>query len=206
MHGHVSTREGDLCYINGRQSSRLGLRPEQVAVVRVADGSRQGEVEPPSETPVHLSTYRARADVGSVIHYHALTATAFAVVGRPLVTAYNAGTWFGASVPVYDDPELIRTDALGDAVARALGGGKAVLMRGHGVTIAGDDIPEAVTAALFLEESARRLALAITLGEPRPFTADEIARVRRGLVQRSIVEKTWTDVVERARLAGVLDA
>lgn len=204
-HGHVSLRDGDVVYINGRQSSRMTLRPEEVAVVGLADGAPLDGVEPPSETAIHLCVLRARPDVGSVIHYHALTATAFAVARRPLVTAYNAGVLFGREVPVYDDPELVTDDRLGGALARALGTGRGVLMRGHGVTVVGDDIPAAVTAALYLEESARRLARTIALGEPTPFTDDEIKRVSRIVTGRSVVEKTWTDAVERARLAGALD-
>ena len=69
----------------------------------------------------------------------------------------------------------------------------------------GEDIPDCVTGALFLEESAERLILAASIGEPREYTADEISRVRAGLVQRSVSLKTWNDAVERARIAGRLD-
>jgi ribulose-5-phosphate 4-epimerase/fuculose-1-phosphate aldolase len=205
MHGHISVRVGDTVYINDRASSRIATRPDQVAVVRLSDGSRLGDREPPSETALHLAIYRARRDAGSVAHFHPRAATAFAVAGRPLIVASNAGAWIGGTVGVYDDPELVRTDALGAAVARALGAGRALLLRGHGAVVLGDDIPECVTAALFLEESAERLARAVSLGEPREYTADEIARVRAGIAQRSVSLKTWDDAVERARIAGRLD-
>jgi hypothetical protein len=39
----------------------------------------------------------------------------------------------------------------------------------------------------------------------REYTADEIARVRAGLAQRSVSVKTWTDALERARVAGRLE-
>ena len=205
MHGHISVRDGDTVYINDRASSRMTTRPDQVAVVRLSDGKAIGDREPPSETPLHLAIYRARRDAGSVAHFHARAATAFAVAGRPLIVASNAGAWFGGTVPVYDDPELVRTDALGQAVARVLGAARAVLLRGHGAVVMGEDIPDCVTAAIFLEESAERLRLAATLGEPREYTADEIARVRAGLAQRSVTTKAWNDAIERARVAGRLD-
>jgi ribulose-5-phosphate 4-epimerase/fuculose-1-phosphate aldolase len=173
--------------------------------VRLADGRAVGDREPPSETPLHLAVYRALGDAGSVAHFHPRAATAFAVAGRPLIVASNAGAWFGGTIPVYDDPELIRTDALGQAVARDLGGGRAALLRGHGVVVRGEDIRECVTAALFLEESAERLRLAASLGEPREFTSDEIVRVRAGLAQRSVSVKAWTDAVDRARVSGHLE-
>lgn len=205
MHGHISVRDGDTVYINDRGSSRITARPDQIAAVRLLDGETLGDREPPSETPLHLAIYRARRDAGSVAHFHPRAATAFAVSGRPLIVASNAGAWFGGTVPVYDDPELVRTDALGQALAQDLGTSRAALLRGHGVVVLGEDIPDCVTAALFLEESAERLILAASLGEPREYTVDEIARVRAGLVQRSVSLKTWNDAVERARVAGRLD-
>lgn len=204
MHGHISLRDGEIVYINDRSSSRITTSPGQIAIVRLSDGRSTGDREPPSETALHLAVYRARRDAGSVAHFHPRHATAFAVAGRPLIAASNAGAWFGGTVPVYDDPELIRTDALGGAVARDLGGARAALLRGHGAVVLGEDIPECVTAALFLEESAERLWLARALGEAREYTADEITRVRAGLAQRSVSVKTWTDAVERTRIAGRL--
>ncbi len=204
MHGHISVRDGDTVYINDRASSRVSARPEQIAVVRVSDGSSIDDRKPPSETALHLGIYRARPDAGSVAHFHPRAATAFSIAGRPLIVASNAGAWFGGPIPVFDDPELVRTDELGAAVARVLGACRAALLRGHGAVVLGADVPDCVTAALFLEESAERLLLASTLGMPRAYTAEEIARVRAGLAQRSVAEKTWTDAVERARVAGRL--
>jgi ribulose-5-phosphate 4-epimerase/fuculose-1-phosphate aldolase len=205
MHGHISVRDGDTAYINDRGSSRISARPDQVAAVRISDGRPLGDREPPSETPLHLAIYRARRDAGSVAHFHPRSATAFAVAGRPLIVASNAGAWFGGTVPVYDDPALVRTDAPGQALALSLGAARAALLRGHGAVVLGDDIPDCVTAALFLEESAERLRLAASLGDPREYSPDEIRRVRAGIFQRSVSIKTWTDAVERARVAGRLD-
>lgn len=204
MHGHISVRDGDVIYINDRRSSRATLRPDQVAVVRIADG-RAIHGEPPSETALHLACYRARADVGSAAHFHPLFATAFATAGQPLICAYNAGTPFGDLVPVYDDPDLVRRDDQGREVATVLGDRRAALLRGHGAIVVGEDLPRCVTASLYLEESARRLAHTIALGKPKSFSADEIARVRASLWQPFVIDKTWTDALERARLAGVLD-
>lgn len=204
MHGHISVRDGDTVYVCERNASRIAMRPEQIAVVRLSDGARLTDLEPPSETPLHLGAYRARADVGSVAHFHPRAATAFAVAGRPLVVASNAGAYFGATIPVHDNPELIRNDTLGAAVARDLGPSKAILLRGHGALVVGEDVSECVTAAQFLEESAERLVIAAQLGKPKEFTADEIARSREIIGMRSVATKTWNDAIERARLAGAL--
>jgi len=45
----------------------------------------------------------------------------------------------------------------------------------------------------------------MTIGEPQPFSDDEIARVSASLWQPFVIEKTWIDAQERARRAGALD-
>lgn len=204
MHGHISLRDGDIAYINGRRTSRVSVTPAQIAVVRIADGSVTSG-EPPAETPLHLGCYRARPEIRSVAHFHPLAATAFAAVGKPLITAFNAGAPFGRAVPVYDDPDLVRNDVQGRAMAKDLADHRAVLLRGHGVAVVADDVPSCVTLSLYLEENAKRLAYAMTIGDPKPYTDDEIRRVAASLWQPFVIEKTWIDAQERARRAGALD-
>jgi ribulose-5-phosphate 4-epimerase/fuculose-1-phosphate aldolase len=205
MHGHISIRDGDAIYICDRGASRLTLGTRLVASVRVSDGARLSEALPPSETSMHLAAYRARPDIQSAAHFHPLYATAFAVAGRPLEPASNAGAFFGGTIPVHDNPELIRTDELGVPVARDIGAGSALLLRGHGALVVGRDMQECVTAALFLEESAQRNYLAANLGSIKPYTVDEIRRVREMLGSRFVIEKTWTYALEKARAAGALE-
>jgi len=180
------------------------VRPDLIASVRISDGQRLSDALPPSETALHLAAYRAKPEVGSVAHFHPLYATAFAVAGKPLEPASNAGAFFGGTIPVHDNPELIRSDELGAPVARDMGAAGAVLLRGHGALVVGADIQECVTAALYLEESAQRNYVAANLGKIKTYTADEIRRVREMLASRFVIEKTWLYALEKARVAGAL--
>ena len=84
MHGHISLRDGDVAYINGRRTSRIAVTPGEVAIVSVADGAVVAG-EPPAETPLHLGCYRARPEIRSASHYHPLAATAFATDRKSVV-------------------------------------------------------------------------------------------------------------------------
>jgi len=205
MHGHISIRDGDTLYICDRGASRLRVTRELIASVRVSDGARLSEKAlPPSETAIHLAAYRAKPEVRSVAHFHPLYATAFAVAAKPLEVASNAGAFFGGTIPVHDNPELIRTDELGAPVARDMGAASAVLLKGHGALVVGSDVQECVTAALYLEESAQRNYLAANLGKITTYNKDEIRRVREMIASRFVIEKTWVYALEKARVAGAL--
>jgi L-fuculose-phosphate aldolase len=204
MHGHVSVRDGEVAYVNGHSASRIAVTADEIAIVRIADGSAV-EGTPPSEVPIHLAIYRSRADAGAVVHFHALYATSLSVAGKPLVAAFNAGAPFGREVPVFDDPRLVRSDEQGRRLAGLIGEGPAALLRGHGAVVVAADLPRAVALALQLEESAHRLWLTYAIGEPRRFNDEEIVSVAAQLTDPRVVRKIWIDAVERARRAGALD-
>ena len=62
----------------------------------------------------------------------------------------------------------------------------------------------ALALALELEESAHRLWLAYAIGEPKPFSDDELSTVASQLGESRVVTKIWFDAIERARRAGAL--
>jgi HCOMODA/2-hydroxy-3-carboxy-muconic semialdehyde decarboxylase len=57
----------------------------------------------------------------------------------------------------------VRDRPLGASLAEALGGCNCVLMRGHGMTVIGDSVPEAVFRAIYTEMNARLQLQAETL-------------------------------------------
>lgn len=117
---------------------------------------------------------------------------------------FQLGAIFPAEgLPVYDDPDLITTDADADAVARVLGAGRAVLMRGHGAVVVAEDVETCFTTAIWLEENAKKQLWASVLGTPRPFSPEVVERVRASLWQRQILLKTWDHYVAKGRREGI---
>ena len=101
------------------------------------------------ETVMHLETYMARPDVGAVIHTHPMYSIALGATAGGLELLSHDGLLFPDGVPVFDGTAgLVTTPQDGQAVARALGAGRAVLLRNHGILVAGEDISWAVLTAL----------------------------------------------------------
>jgi ribulose-5-phosphate 4-epimerase/fuculose-1-phosphate aldolase len=113
-----------------------------------------GKGTPNSELWIHARLYAARPDVGAVVHAHPPACVCLSQIGQPHRVVHNQGGAFHAGVPEYERIGLIRSRELGDLLARKLGSGIAVIMRGHGITTALADVRSATVAALFLEESA----------------------------------------------------
>jgi ribulose-5-phosphate 4-epimerase/fuculose-1-phosphate aldolase len=194
--GHVSARipGTDTFLFPPRRSP--GLADEKALLVLDTDGNLlSGKGTPNSELWIHARAYAARADIGSVVHAHPPACVCLTQIGQPHRIVHNQGGAFVDGVAEFERIGLIRTRELGDLLAQRLGGGIAVMMRGHGVTTVAADVRTATIAACFLEESAalQLRMLAAAGGKPeriRAFTPEEAERVRDQL-SSGIVERAW---------------
>jgi L-ribulose-5-phosphate 4-epimerase len=153
--GHASARipGTNTFYISTRRSP--GLADENNLLVIDTEGKiLSGLGTPNSEFWIHARIYAARPEVNGVVHAHPLACISLTQIGEPHRVVHNQGGVFVDGVPEYGRIGLIRSRELGDAVARSLGKGVAVMMRGHGITTAFADVRAATVAACFLEESA----------------------------------------------------
>lgn len=145
-----------LCTPSGVDKSRMSH--EDLIVIDLEGHA----LDPPdarvsSEIQVHLAMYRARPDAGAVLHAHPPVTTAMTLRPDPLsfaITAEGAALGPIARVP-YIRPG---TRALADACERAARQAPIILMRHHGVTVAGLDLEDAHQRMRSLEHVARILA------------------------------------------------
>jgi ribulose-5-phosphate 4-epimerase/fuculose-1-phosphate aldolase len=131
------------------------------------DGRKlEGAGDLPGEAPIHLEIYKARADVGSIVHYHGLYSAAFTTSEQTLRPIHLMGTLFHDGIPIYPDCRLVTDAPRGAALARTLGTHRAVLMHAHGAAVTGASLEEAVAGTFLFEENAHRACVAATLGKP----------------------------------------
>jgi ribulose-5-phosphate 4-epimerase/fuculose-1-phosphate aldolase len=140
-----------------------------------------------SERFIHGEIYKVRPDVVSVVHCHARPLIPFGTAkGAKLRPIYHMSGFLGAGVPVFEirnaggmTDMLIRTPALGKALAAAIADKSVVLMRGHGATMVGASIRQAVFRAVYSAQNAILQMEAHRLGEGGEvefLTAEEAAK------------------------------
>ena len=176
--GNISARVpgADLLVIKPSGVSYVDLSPE-VMIVCDLDGSVvEGDLAPSSDTAAHAYVYRARPEVGGVVHTHSPYATAWAARGEPIPCVLTAmADEFGGEIPV-GPFALIGGDDIGKGIVSTLDNHRspAVLMLNHGVFTIGRDARAAVKAAVMCEDVARTVHLARALGEPVPIAQHHI--------------------------------
>lgn len=94
-----------------------------------------------------------------------------------------------------DTDMLVSSSYLGEALARSLGTRSCVLMRGHGSTVVGTDLRQAVYRAIYAEANARLQLSAQALGTPIHLNPQE-ARLASDMNDGQIA-RSWNLWVDR---------
>jgi L-ribulose-5-phosphate 4-epimerase len=177
--GNVSARdrESGLVVIKPSGVRYEDLRPDQMVVVDLQGKIVEGALKPSSDTASHLYIYRARPEVGGVVHTHSRHATAFAALGKPIPCVLTAmADEFGGPIPC-GGFALIGGEEIGKVVIESIGSAPAVLLKNHGVFAIGANGEAAVKAAVMTEDAAAIAWLALQLGEPQQLQPGDIAKL-----------------------------
>jgi L-ribulose-5-phosphate 4-epimerase len=183
--GNVSARDPEtgLVVIKPSGIRYEDLTPASMCVVDLEGRRIEGALVPSSDTRAHLFIYRARTDVNGIVHTHSSFATAFAAVGRPIPAVLTAiCDEFGGPIPCLPYA-AVGGDEIGRTVVGGSGASPAVLIQNHGVFAFGPTAEAAVKTAVMVEDAARTVYHALTLGEPIPIPPEEIARAHERYVR-----------------------
>ena len=183
--GHVSVRQpGDPSrFIISRSMAPALVTADDLMAIHV-DGRPVSDNAPTPylERYIHGEIYRARPDVVAVVHSHSAAVIPFSIVkSATLKPVSHMSGFIGEGAPIFEIRDtagptsdmLVRTPELGAALARSLGGNNIVLMRGHGSTVIGFNLRQAVYRAVYAEMNARLQSEALRLGTPTYLTLGE---------------------------------
>ena len=189
--GHGSARRDDASFfINAGAATRATLTLDDIVAIDFEGTLVDGHARPPLEFPLHAEIYRARPDVGAIMHTHPRWSTLLTMVGAAYRVVYAQGALLG-DVPVFDSPLSINTRDMGERVVLALGPASAVLLKSHGAVIVGTNVVECFALAAYLEENASRQYWAMQIGTPYVFSTDEQQLCRERLATPGLFKKTW---------------
>jgi ribulose-5-phosphate 4-epimerase/fuculose-1-phosphate aldolase len=156
---------------------------------------------------IHAEIYRARPDVLAIVHSHSPTVIPFGVTQQPLRPVFHMSGFLGAGTALFEirdvagDTDMLVSDSrLGAALAKALGERSTVLMRGHGSTVVGASVEQAVYRAIYAEVNARMQIQAKQLGEVTYLNVHEAAKAAK--INDTQLPRVW-DLWSRE--AGTLD-
>ena len=213
--GHVSVRNPSFPdrFMLAR-SMAPGLVTEKDVLVFDLEGAPVEKAGPAVylERFIHSEIYRTRPDVVAVIHSHSPSVVPFsAVTGTKLRPIFHMCGFLGLGTPVFEIRDfaglssdlLISDKRLGAALAQSLGSGPAVLMRGHGSTVVGSSLRQAVFRAVYTEVGARLQTEAMKLGPVTYLTEGEAVATTN--TNNTQIDRAWFLWLKAARSASMTD-
>jgi HCOMODA/2-hydroxy-3-carboxy-muconic semialdehyde decarboxylase len=197
--GHVSARHdrSPQHFLLARSMAPALVRRDDILTFDL-DGAAQGAGSPRAylERFIHAEIYRARPDVHAVVHSHSPSVIPFGATRQPLRPIFHMSGFLGDGAALFDIREaagdtdmLISNGALGAALAKALGEKSAVLMRGHGSTVVGNSIEQAVYRAIYAEVNARLQIEATQLGQVTYLSAGEARKAAD--MNDTVLSRPW---------------
>ncbi len=171
--GHVSVRLGEHALAItppaplNTVSSKTNLIEVPLDSVTLPKGA-------PGETWIHLAIYNARSDVNAIARAQPPSSHPAGASSDSISPIHGQGAWIGAQLPIHSDARLVRSQAAGQAVARALGNARAVLLRGNGAVTVGSDPREAATLQWVVEQTCAHVLRAAAI-PTRALNADELS-------------------------------
>ncbi|HEY2135315.1 MAG TPA: class II aldolase/adducin family protein [Xanthobacteraceae bacterium] len=205
--GHISVRLPDNPSLFFMKPHSVGLDEitlDNILTIDLEGNVVAGNGRRHSEVYIHSEIFKARSDVGSVIHSHPPYSVALSSSGRPLRCYSQPGALFHNSLGRYEDTiNLIRTHEMGAGVAKALGLRRAVLLKNHGVVGTGATIEEVVVATLMLENAAMIQMITEATGTPAPeFPLADIEKLKHDISRSEQFVINFDYLVRRVKRRG----
>jgi ribulose-5-phosphate 4-epimerase/fuculose-1-phosphate aldolase len=213
-YGHVSLR-------NPERPDRFFLSrsrsPELVTPADIMEFGLDGQVvdkadtrQPYLERFIHSAVYEARPEVNSVVHNHSTAIVPFSVTKMRLRPLIHTAGGIGAHIPVWDINDkfgdtnlLVANMDQGRDMARILADNRVVLMRGHGCTVAGGSLQQAVIVAIYAQVNALLQLDALKLGDVKYLTDGEVRETAKLIEMSNVLTRLWDYFVSRADVKGI---
>lgn len=185
--GHLSVRasEEGLIWVKPGGLGLEEIGADDLALMDFDGRLVEGPHNLHNEMPIHTEIFRQRPDVQAIVHTHPFFAAALASSDARVEMVSQDSILFASGVGYYPSAELVTTAEQGQELARALGDRRAVLLRNHGIAVAGDSIEHAAVLAVSIERSCRLQLLAAQFGKLEPIPPEQVERMHQGFKQRS---------------------
>ncbi|WGS53288.1 class II aldolase/adducin family protein [Paraburkholderia sp. D15] len=144
------------------------------------------------EVRLHQQIYRARPEIRAVARTMPPKLMSLSTLGLTPKARHGFGCYFAPGVPLWDDPQLIRSEAQARAVIETMGTASGVVMRGNGTVTAAGSLEELVVLTWYLEDAARVELDVLASGLDRTTGVVPVdAASQRATRSGRIIERMW---------------
>lgn len=152
-YGHCSLRLDEHSFLVCTAKPMGLITPDDLGTVVPVHGELPDGVL--GEVRIHQQIYRSRPEIGGVVRSMPRDVMTLSAAGITPAPRHGMSSYFSPGVPLWDDVQLVRSEAQAVGVAQTMADSAAVVMRGNGAVVAADDLQTAVGLTWYLEDAAR---------------------------------------------------
>ncbi|MFV0279302.1 MAG: class II aldolase/adducin family protein [Rhodoblastus sp.] len=174
--GNISARCGAKMLVTPTSTPYEAMTSDMIAAMPIEGeyGAWAGPKKPSSEWRFHLDIYRARPDVGAIVHTHSTFCTSLSIARKPIPPIHYMIAHFGGPDIRCADYALYGSAELSANVLKAMENRNGCILANHGMIAAGRNLDHAMWLAVELETLARQYWHALQAGDPVLLSAEEI--------------------------------
>jgi L-fuculose-phosphate aldolase len=166
--GQISARlpGTDLIMIKPSGFSLGHLKADDMVIINEHGRRIEGDYKPSSEVPFHTALYRARSDIGAVVHTQSRFATALGIANKELLPIWCEALTLARGVLIAP----YRTggsEELAKVVVETMGDKYAIILQNHGTVSVGPTLEDAFQTSKDVEWLAQIQFIATMSGEPK---------------------------------------
>lgn len=192
--GQVSSRlkGSDGLVIKKAMSGFMCAEPTDMIACAV-DPAEPAPAEAPPELPLHQAIYRARPEIGAIVHTHPENALVFGATDYEIEAISHEGSFFLGGIPRFtESSQTILNYNMGVQVAKCLGENSALFLCNHGIVLAAKTIRQATVLAIMLERACRIQLLAkATTTQYRTSSAHELSDKKEYIYSDVALKSYW---------------
>jgi len=175
----IRDRETGLIYISPSGVEYEDIRTRDVVVLNEKLEVVDGTAVPSIEKAMHAAVYKARPDIGAVIHTHPIYSSVLGVNHMDLPGISEDFVQIVGAKIVCSKYALPGTPQLAENVIQALGKERnAVILPNHGTLCAGRDLREVLKVSYVVEKTAQVYIMAMSIGKPQLISEEDIREMR----------------------------
>ena len=180
--GNISMRvDENTLLITPAGASKEMLKAGDLVLMNMAGQQLGSNKKPSTETPMHIAAYLKSPGTNAVIHMHSPYANSFAFARTPIDTKIAPFAHFHLGEVGYVYYSTPGAKKFHDDVASCIEKGHiAIVLESHGTMVLGPDMPSAFAKADLLENYAKMLIHAKSLGGAYKLSDNELHDVISG--------------------------
>jgi ribulose-5-phosphate 4-epimerase/fuculose-1-phosphate aldolase len=149
----------------------MQMTPDDVCIIDWQSALLAGERKPSIEGGMHAAIYKTRSEVNVVIHTHQVSASAIALMGKPIPALFDEQVRFlGRSVEIVPYGPSGTGWLKSNIVRKLKNGANAYILQNHGALTLGPTPERAIFNAELLEKCAAAFLLAY-------YTDERVAKI-----------------------------